>query len=156
MSDTLCPPLLLSLPPKLKIGGKVMKQDKDLAFLATCENEDLRTLCDILTYNNKGELRLSEQLTNSDAYINCYPEQMNKMTEEISEEFRKFGSNTVKTLYRHGEADSYEKILRRVCKRMDVDIENNDSIQEMEHQLLMNVCKLPEPQDNCSIQGFSG
>ena len=42
-----------------------MKHDKDLAFLATCENEDLRTLCDILTYNSKGELRLSEQLTNT-------------------------------------------------------------------------------------------
>ena len=36
-----------------------MNQDKDLAFLATCNNEDLRTLCDILTYNNKGEVRMS-------------------------------------------------------------------------------------------------
>ena len=51
-----------------------MKQDKDLAFLSSCKNEDLRTLCDILTYNSKGELRLSEQLTNTDAYINYYPE----------------------------------------------------------------------------------
>lgn len=133
------PPYLC--PQKLKIGGKDMKQDKDLAFLATCENEDLRTLCDILTYNNKGELRLSEQLTNSDAYINCYPEQMNKMTEEISEEFRKFGSNTVKTLYRHGEADSYEKRLRRVCKRMKVKVDYGETVQEMEHQLLTNVCE---------------
>ena len=40
-----------------------MKQDKDLVFLASCQNDDLRTLCDILTYNNKGEIRLSEQLT---------------------------------------------------------------------------------------------
>jgi len=30
-----------------------MKQDKDLIFLASCQNDDLRTLCDILTYNNK-------------------------------------------------------------------------------------------------------
>ena len=27
-----------------------MNQDKDLTFLVTCNNEDLRTLCDILTY----------------------------------------------------------------------------------------------------------
>ena len=79
-----------------------MKQDKDLAFLATCENEDLRTLCDILTYNSKGELRLSEQLTNSDAYINYYPERMSLMANELGEELRKFGINTVKTMCRKG------------------------------------------------------
>ena len=118
-----------------------MKQDKDLAFLATCENEDLRTLCDILTYNKKGELRLGEQLTNSDAYIHCYPERMNMMTKEISEELRKYGSNTVKTLYRRGEADSYDTILRRVCKKMDVEIGNDVSVQDMERQLLISVCE---------------
>jgi len=118
-----------------------MKQDKDLAFLATCKNEDLRTLCDILTYNKKGELRLSEQLTNTDAYIHCYPERMNMMTKEISEELRKYGSNTVKTLYRRGEADSYDTILRRVCKKMDVEIVCDESVQEMERQLLTNICE---------------
>ena len=46
-----------------------MKQDRDLMFLASCQNEDLRTLCDILTYNKNGELRFSEQLSNTDAYI---------------------------------------------------------------------------------------
>ena len=72
-------------PRNLKMEVKVMKQDKDLAFLATCKNEDLRTLCDILTHDKNGELRLSEQLTNSDAYIDNYPEQMN-MIERLSAE----------------------------------------------------------------------
>ena len=67
-----------------------MKQDKDLLFLAKCQNDELRTLCDILTYNKNGELRFSEQLSNTDAYLNCYPEKMNLMTKEISEEFRNF------------------------------------------------------------------
>jgi uncharacterized protein YaaW (UPF0174 family) len=120
---------------------KVMKQDKDLAFLATCKNEDLRTLCDILTHDKQGELRLSEQLTNSDAYINYYPERMNMMTKEISEELRKYGSNTVKTLYRRGEADSYDTILRRVCKKIDVETGYDESVQDMEHHLLINVCE---------------
>ena len=77
-----------------------MKQDKDLMFLASCQNDDLRALCDILTYNNKGEIRLSEQLTDSDAYLNCYPDRMNLMTAELAEELRKFGSNTVRTICR--------------------------------------------------------
>lgn len=92
-----------------------MKQDRDLMFLASCQNEDLRTLCDILTYNKNGELRFSEQLSNTDAYLNCYPEKMNLMTKEISEEFRKYGSNTVHTIYKKGEADPFI-----VCKRLSV------------------------------------
>lgn len=118
-----------------------MNQDKDLTFLATCTNEDLRTLCDILTYNKNGELRLSEQLTNSDAYINYYPEQMNLMAREIGEELRKFGSNSVKTMCRMGEADSYETIVRRVCKRLKVAVGNDHSTQMMERELLVTVCE---------------
>jgi uncharacterized protein YaaW (UPF0174 family) len=118
-----------------------MKQDKDLMFLASCQNDDLRTLCDILTYNNKGEIRLSEQLTDSDAYLNCYPDKMNLMASEIAEELRKFGSNTVKTFCRQGEADSYETIVRRVCKRMHVKVNDSDNTQTMEHELLASICE---------------
>ena len=118
-----------------------MNQDKDLTFLATCNNEDLRTLCDILTYNEKGEVRMSEQLTNSDAYIKCYPEQMKLMAKEIGEELRKYGSNTVKTFCRKGEADSYETIVRRVCKRMRVKVSDSDNTESMERELLTNICE---------------
>jgi len=118
-----------------------MKQDKDLAFLASCQNDDLRTLCDILTYNNKGEIRLSEQLTDTDAYLNCYPDKMNLMTAEIEEELRKFGSNTVRTFCRKGEADSYETIVRRVCKRMGVKVNDCDNTLTMERELLTTICE---------------
>ena len=118
-----------------------MNQDKDLTFLATCNNEDLRTLCDILTYNEKGEVRMSEQLTNSDAYIKCYPEQMKLMAKEIGEELRKYGSNTVKTFCRKGEADSYETIVRRVCKRMRVKVSDSDNTESMERELLTTICE---------------
>lgn len=97
-----------------------MNQDKDLAFLMTCKNDDLRTLCDILTYNNNGEIRYSEQLTNSDAYIKHYPERMNLMATEIGEELRKFGSNTIKTFCRKGEADSYETIVRSYAAKLNL------------------------------------
>ena len=118
-----------------------MNQDKDLAFLATCKNEDLRTLCDILTYNKNGELRMSEQLTNSDVYINCYPDNMRLMSRQIGEELRKFGSNTVKTFCRQGEADSYETIVRRVCKRMKVNVSSSNDTLTMERELLTTICE---------------
>lgn len=118
-----------------------MNQDKDLAFLVTCNNEDLRTLCDILTYKKNGEIRLSEQLTNSDAYIKCYPEQMKLMAKEIGEELRKYGSNTIKTFCRKGEADSYETIVRRVCRRMNVKVSDSDNTAAMERELLTTICE---------------
>ena len=123
------------------IGDRIMNQDKDLAFLATCNNDDLRTLCDILTYNKNGEIRYSEQLSNSDAYIKHYPEQMNLMATEIGEELRKYGSNTIKTFCRKGEADSYETIVRRVCKRMRVEVNDDDNTQTMERELLTSICE---------------
>ena len=113
-----------------------MNQDKDLLFLASCQNDDLRTLCDILTYNNKGEIRLSEQLTDTDAYLNYYPDRMNLMATEIGEELRKYGSNTIKTFCRQGEADCYETIVRRVCKRMGVKVGDSDNTLTMERELL--------------------
>ena len=118
-----------------------MKQDKDLMFLASCQNDDLRALCDILTYNNKGEIRLSEQLTDTDAYLNCYPDKMNLMASEIAEELRKFGSNTVRTICRKGEADSYEIIVRRICKRMGVKVSDCDNTLTMERELLTTICE---------------
>ena len=118
-----------------------MKQDKDLMFLANCQNDDLRTLCDILTYNNKGEIRLSEQLTDTNAYLNYYPDRMHMMASEIADELRKFGSNTVKTFCRKGEADSYETIVRRVCKRMGVKVNDSDSTRIMEIELLTTICE---------------
>ena len=120
---------------------KLMKVDKDLMFLETCPNEDLRTLCDILTYNDKGEVRFSEELTNADSYIKYYPERMTLLAKEIADELRKFGSNTVKTFCKKGEADSYETIVRRVCKRMRVKVNDSDNTQAMEHELLTSICE---------------
>lgn len=42
-----------------------MKEDRDLLFLQQAKNEDLKTLVDILTHDKDGEVRISEQLTNT-------------------------------------------------------------------------------------------
>ena len=46
-----------------------MKEDRDLQFLASCKSEDLKTLVDMMTYDKDGNVRLSEQLTDTDAYL---------------------------------------------------------------------------------------
>ena len=37
-----------------------MKEDRDLLFLQQAKNEELKTLCDILTHDTDGEIRMAE------------------------------------------------------------------------------------------------
>lgn len=118
-----------------------MRIDHDLEFLYRCSNDDLKQLCDILTYDNRGRYRLTEQLSNTDAYIQNYPDNMPGMAADIADELLKFGTNSVVTICHDGRPDSYENVVRRVCKRMGVAVDKNDDAIRMERLLLDNVCE---------------
>ena len=115
--------------------------DYDLDFMRRCSNDDLRRLCDILTFNNSGKYRLGEQLTKTDAYIENYPENMYGVIPEMCLQLQKFGTNSIVTLAHHGRPDAYGDIVRRVCKKMKVDISDATDTVEMEHLLLQHVCE---------------
>lgn len=115
--------------------------DSNLIFLQNCTNEDLRSLCDILTHNHKGEVRLSEQLTYSDSYKRCYPDNMQEMWSAIAEELQRFGGNTFANMLRGGTGASYDSIVRDVCKKMKVNLHSPVSVEEAEQLLLMKYCE---------------
>ena len=125
---------------KVNRAAKAKTTDKDLRFLSSCENEDLRVLCDILTHDRLGNIRITEQLTSTDEYNRNYPEDMLFLVPQISNELLKYGSNTLATFW-HNEPDSYETVLRRVCKQMDVRTMEKDSVAKMEHNLLTTLCQ---------------
>ena len=125
---------------KVNRAAKAKTTDKDLRFLSSCENEDLRVLCDILTHDRLGNIRITEQLTATDEYNRNYPEDMLFLVPQISNELLKYGSNTLATFW-HNEPDSYETVLRRVCKQMDVRTMEQDSVAKMEHNLLTTLCQ---------------
>ena len=81
-----------------KDGGtqktSTMRTDFDLQFLEHCKNEDLKTLCDILTRDKNGKIIYSEQLTNTDSYYKCYPHKMSNMWQDLALELQKYGGNT--------------------------------------------------------------
>lgn len=117
-----------------------MRHDNDLLFLRDCENEQLKTLCDILTHDENGNLRYSEQLTNSDAYLAHYPDDCRAMWQDIALELQLFGGNTFANLFRHGRGPTYERIVCDVCRKMDVEgIGSHDTAEEMEKALLDKV-----------------
>ena len=125
---------------KVNRAAKAKTTDKDLRFLSSCENEDLRVLCDILTHDRLGNIRITEQLTSTDEYNRNYPEDMLFLVPQISNELLKYGSNTLSTFW-HNEPDSYETVLRRVCKQMDVRTMEQDSVAKMERNLLTTLCQ---------------
>lgn len=118
-----------------------MTIDQNLTFLQYCTNEELKTLCDTLTHNSKGEVRLSEQLTDNEAYLCNYPENMQGMWQEIAAELQRFGGNTFANIFRGGVGASYDSILRDVCKKMKVRIPSCSSVEEIELALLTKYCE---------------
>mgnify|MGYP002588094421 CR=1 FL=1 len=116
-----------------------MKEDWDLLFLQQARNEDLKTLVDILTHDTNGEIRISEQLTNTDAYLYCYPNRLNRMWKEIAGELQHYGGNTLMNLYR-GKGVAYREILEDVCRKMHVSLYDWENTVTLEKRLLKKIC----------------
>ena len=141
-----------------------MRPDFDLQFLQFCNNDDLLSLGNIIMYDNKGKIRLNENLSTSDNYLACYPDKMVGMWKDIAAELQSYGGNTILNHFR-GHGPSYESIVRNVCKRLRVsNILIHDTAEEMEQKLLIHVSKkaigeLDESQaraimDECGIRNF--
>jgi uncharacterized protein YaaW (UPF0174 family) len=142
-----------------------MRTDLDLQFLQYCENKDLRTLCNILMYDNDGKIRFNENLSKSDNYLSCYPNNMKGMWKELASELRCYGGNTILNCFRKGQGPSYESIVDKVCESLRVDgVTKYDTAEEMEQKLLIHVSKkaigeLDESQaraimDECGIRNY--
>lgn len=117
-----------------------MRTDIDLAFLQYCSNTELRELCDLLTHDEKGNIRLSENLTDKDSYIENYPHNCKAMWQDIALELQLFGGNTFLNIFRRGRGPAYETIVYDVCQKMEVEnVGTHDSTEEMEKALLDKV-----------------
>jgi uncharacterized protein YaaW (UPF0174 family) len=116
-----------------------MKKDKDLMFLSRCKNSDLKRLVDIMTFDRDGKVRYAEQLTNSDAYIYCYPNRLQMMWKDIANELQRFGGNTLMNIYRGGGVQ-YREILNDVCRKMKVYYTGHESTAHLEEKLLQKMC----------------
>lgn len=120
-----------------------MRTDIDLAFLQYCSNTELQELCDLLTHDEKGNIRLSENLTDKDVYIHNYPHNCKAMWQDIALELQLFGGNTFLNIFRRGRGPAYETIVYDVCREMEVEgIGTHDSAEEMERALLDKVTRM--------------
>lgn len=110
--------------------------DVDLEFLNDVPNKGLMEIVNLLVYDPKdGKKRMSESLSNTILYDNCYPNRLHEMVNEIIHEFQCFGADSVVNLFRkHGVP--YREILNDICERKDVKTPKGCSVAYMEFELL--------------------
>lgn len=113
-------------------------QDTDLLFLSECDNDQLKTLVDILVFDKDGKKRYAEQLSNTKLFCENYPDNVKAFIPEIVNEIQLFGGNTlVNMVRRHGVP--YRTILEDVCDRMKVNYNKKLPTSLLETELLRKV-----------------
>lgn len=112
--------------------------DVDLQFLNECTNEQLKSLIDILVFDKDGDKRLTESLSKTKAFNECYPNSLKGIVPEIINEIQLFGGNTLMNKFR-GHGVSYREILIDVCDRLKVNYNKKLSIELLEAELLRKV-----------------
>ena len=114
------------------------RKDPDLEFLGNVPSADLDALVRILTEDEDGDERLTEELTTHDRYKESSPDH-HAYWDLIAAEIQCFGANTLATLFRGGEGVLYKEVLTDVCDKMKVNYNSGSSVETIELHLLMKV-----------------
>ena len=114
------------------------RYDEDLEFLQHISSEDLNDLVYCLTHDKDGEVRWTEELTDTEEYKEHYPDH-NKYWELIAAEIQCFGANTIATIFRRGKGVLYKEVLTDVCDKLKVNYNKNSSVERIENCLLMKI-----------------
>ena len=114
------------------------RSDPDLEFLSSCDNDDLGILVDILTKDKDGEIRWTEELTNSEEFRRYSPNHK-KYYKLIAAEIQTFGANTFMTIFRSGKGVLYREVLTDACDKLKVNYHEKSSISQIEVNLLMKI-----------------
>lgn len=114
------------------------REDSDLRFLGELKSEDLNDLVTCLTHDKDGQVRLTEELTMSDAYKRHYPDHR-QYWQAVAAEVQCFGANTLATMFRGGKGVPYREVLCDVCDKMKVNYNAEASVERIENNLLMKI-----------------
>lgn len=114
------------------------RYDTDLEFLGKLDSKVLEDLVRCLTHDKDGELRITEELSNSTRYKECHPDH-NKYWELIAAEIQCFGANTLVTIFRGGKGVEYKEVLMDVCDKLNVNYNKNSSAEKIEANMLLKI-----------------
>lgn len=108
------------------------------SVLERADNEDLKTLCDIITLGKNGTPRISDSLTRKSVYKHNYPRNMSALIPNMVRELGLYGSNSVVNFFK-GEGSDYSTILRKVAKRLKVSFRSTQSDEVIEGYMLQKL-----------------
>ena len=117
------------------MGRLNYREDKHLNFLSKIDNESLTVLVSIITKNEKGKTRSSEDLTLQERYKQHSPDH-SQYWDLIAADYQYFGGNTLVSTFRRSGI-LYEEILNDTCKEMKVNFPKNASVEIKETNLLL-------------------
>lgn len=118
-------------------------EDKDLAFLKNCPNEDLKALADLLVFDKDGKKRWNEKLSSKKTYMINYPGNLKNAVEDIILELQCYGADTiasaVRELFGKHPGVPYREILKDVCDKKDVRYNKEASTERIEYLLIQSI-----------------
>ena len=109
-----------------------------ISVLEHADNEDLKTLCDIITLGKNGTPRISDSLTKTSVYRRNYPDNMSALIPGMIRELGLYGSNSVVNFFKGAGVD-YSTILRKVAKRLKVSFRDTQSDEVIESYMLQKL-----------------
>ena len=114
-------------------------EDKDLAFLKNCSNEDLKALADLLVFDNDGKKRWNEKLSGKKSFMENYPGSLKNAVDDIILELQCYGADTiaaaVRELFGKHPGVPYREILMDVCDKKNVRYSKEASTSRIEFLL---------------------
>ncbi|MBO4945163.1 MAG: DUF3944 domain-containing protein [Muribaculaceae bacterium] len=109
-----------------------------ISVLERADNEDLKTLCDIITLGKNGTPRISDNLTKTSLYKHNYPNNMPTLVPGMVRELSLYGGNSVVNYFK-GEGVDYSAILRKVAKRLKVNFRKTQPDEVIEGYMLQKL-----------------
>lgn len=113
-------------------------QDPDLVILNDCNQEQLKSLVDILVFDKDGNKRISESLSGKKEFMESYPNELHQLIPAITDEIQRYGGNTILNIVR-GHGVQYREILEDVCDKLKVNYNKKLSTELLEGELLRKV-----------------
>lgn len=109
-----------------------------ISVLERADNEDLKTLCDIITPGKNGTPRISDSLTKTSVYKRNYPHNMPALIPGMVRELSLYGGNSVVNFFK-GEGSDFSAILRKVAKRLKVSFRETQPDEVIEGYMLQKL-----------------
>lgn len=115
-----------------------MRYDPDLEFLGKCKSNELDPLVRTLTLSSDGLPRVTSTLELTEEYKAHNPKHK-KYWRLVAAELQYFGADSAMTLLRGNKGVPYRRILKDVCKKMEVTYEDHTPTEEIETKLLLKM-----------------